>query len=277
MMDQRADETADGGTTMDLASGQSLYVHVSDGDGMPVLFLNSLAADLGMWDGVRARMARRSVAFDARGHGRSGIERGECSVDDLACDALDVMDATGLDRAVLCGLSLGGATAMALAAKAPERVAGLVLANTAVSFPPAQMWHDRAATALSGGLPELVGPTLDRWLTEAYRAANPATADRVRAMIAGTSPEGYAACCAALAAADLGPALAAYPGPVLLIAGAHDASTPVARAEEMQALAAHADLVVLDAAHISSIEAEAAFADRLEAFVKTLEKDHAHG
>ena len=42
-------------------------------------------------------------------------------------------------------------------------------------------------------------------------------------------------------------------------------------------LAAHADLVVLDAAHISSIEAEAAFADRLEAFVKTLEKDHAHG
>jgi len=115
-MDQRADETADGGTTMDLASGQSLYVHVSDGDGMPVLFLNSLAADLGMWDGVRARMARRSVAFDARGHGRSGIERGECSVDDLACDALDVMDATGLDRAVLCGLSLGGATAMALAA-----------------------------------------------------------------------------------------------------------------------------------------------------------------
>jgi len=271
------DKVAEGGRVMDLASGQSLYVHVSDGDGMPVLFLNSLAADIGMWDGVRGRITRRSVACDARGHGRSGIARGECTVDDLAGDALAVMDATGLDRAVLCGLSLGGATAMALAATAPERVAGLVLANTAVSFPPAQMWYDRAAAALSGGLPDLVEPTLDRWLTERYRAANPATADRVRTMIAGTSPEGYAACCAALAGADLGPALGAYDGPVLLIAGAHDASTPVARAEEMQALATHAELVVLDAAHISSIEAEAAFADRLEAFVKTLEKDHAHG
>jgi 3-oxoadipate enol-lactonase len=262
---------------MDLASGQSLYVHASDGDGMPVLLLNSLAADLGMWDGVRGRMSRRSVAFDARGHGRSGIKRGECTIDDLADDALAVMDATGLDRAVLCGLSLGGATAMAVAAKAPERVAGLVLANTAVSFPPAQMWHDRAATALSGGFAGLVEPTLDRWLTEGFRAANPATAESVRAMIAGTSPEGYAACCAALAAADLEPALGDYDGPVLVIAGAHDASTPVARAEEMQALAAHAELVVLDAAHISSIEAEAAFADRLEAFVKSLEKEHANG
>ncbi|MCU4652028.1 alpha/beta fold hydrolase [Roseibacterium sp. SDUM158016] len=265
------------GKVMDLGEGRHLFVSVSEGGGMPVLFLNSLAADLGMWDGVRGRMSRRSVAFDAHGHGRSGVTPGDCTVDDLAEDALAVMDATGLDRAVLCGLSLGGATAMAMAAKAPDRVAGLVLANTAISFPPPGMWQDRAATARSGGFASLVEPTLERWLTEGYRAANPGTTDQVRAMIAGTSAEGYAACCAALAVADLGPALGGYGGPVLLVAGAHDASTPVARAEEMQALCDRADLVVLDAAHISSIEAEADFADRLEAFVTSLEKGQGHG
>ncbi len=268
--------SADAGTA-ELGDGHRVHVSAWDGGGLPVLFLNSLAADLSMWDGVRSRLSRRTVAFDARGHGRSEVIAGDCSIEDLARDALAVMDETGLERAVLCGLSLGGATAMAMAAMAPDRVAGLVLANTAVTFPPPAMWHERAAKARAGGFRDLVDPTLSRWLTEAYMQANPENTKAVRMMIAATSPEGYAACCAALAAADLTGALQSHDGPVLLIAGAHDQSTPVARAEEMRALRPGAELAVLKAAHLSSVEAGDEFAALLEGFAARLEGETAHG
>jgi 3-oxoadipate enol-lactonase len=121
---------------IETADHHSLVVSDRGAGGLPVLFMNSVAADHSMWDAVRRLMSRRSVAYDARGHGGSDVTPGTVTVTDLARDALAVMDATGLDRAVICGLSLGGMTAMKLAALAPDRVAGLVLANTASSRGP---------------------------------------------------------------------------------------------------------------------------------------------
>jgi CO/xanthine dehydrogenase Mo-binding subunit len=157
------------------------------------------------------------------------------------------------------------------AAVAPERVAGLALANTAVSFPPATMWAERADAARAGRIGDFVAPTLQRWLTGDSRRANPDATEDVRAMVAATSPEGYAAACAALGRADLMAALSGHGGPVLLIAGTQDQSTPIARAEEMQRLAPQADLVTLDAAHLSSVEAPAEFAAHLERFAASLD------
>lgn len=260
-------------TWITLEGGRKLFVSTSARqNGLPVLFLNSLAADHSMWEGVRTRLGRRSVAFDMRGHGESDVVPGTATVADLAAEAFAVMDAAGLDRAVLCGLSLGGLIAMEMAAQAPGRVAGLVLANTAVSFPPPTMWQDRAATARAGGWTDLVQPTLERWLTPGFRQAHPASATGVRAMLEALPPEGYAAACSVLATGDSTAALKGYGGPVLLIAGAHDQSTPVARAEQMQALAPQAELVVLDAAHVSAIERPDEFAAALERFVAGQEK-----
>lgn len=252
----------------------SLFISDEQGRGLPVLFLNSLAADTSMWSGVRRRLTgRRNVCFDARGHGRSDVVAGDCNVEDLGRDALAVLDTVGIERAVLCGLSLGGLVAIQVAALARDRVAGLVLANTAVSFPPAGMWRERSEAARSGRFDTLIAPTLERWLTPGFAKADPEAAAAVRAMIGRTPPEGYAACCAALAQADLGDALAGYGGPVLLLAGRYDPSTPPARAKEMKALAPQARLVELEAAHLSAVEAEAAFAAALEEFVAKVEAD----
>jgi 3-oxoadipate enol-lactonase len=245
----------------------------STGSGVPVVFLNSLAADMSMWSDVHAKLAPRpSLRFDARGHGGSDIVPGDCLVADLARDVLVLMDANGIDRAVLCGLSLGGVIAMWLAENEPSRVAGLVLANTAVSFPPAQMWRDRAISARFEGMDSIVAPTLQRWLTDDFRMKYPDTEAAVKEMIAVTPGEGYAACCAALASAEYSEALSSYVGPVLLLAGEHDQSTPVARAEEMKALCYSAELVVLDAAHLSSIEAPDAFASHLDRFLAQVDQ-----
>lgn len=251
--------------------GHGLAVSRSDGDGLPILFLNSFAADHTMWDAVRARLDRLTVAFDSRGHGVSDIPASPISVEDLAADALAVMDAENIESAVLCGLSLGGMTAMQLADQAPDRVAGLALANTAVNFPPAEMWRDRAISAREGKYADLVSPTLERWLTKGWRDSHPQDTARVRAMLEAMPPEGYAAACHALESGNTSAALAAWPGPTLVIAGEHDQSAPVARSEEMVRLASGADLVVLDAAHVSAIEAPEAFAEALEAFVAKCE------
>ncbi|ESR26852.1 alpha/beta fold hydrolase [Lutibaculum baratangense] len=254
------------------AGGRIRFVTSGEGAGVPVVFLNSLAADLSMWDGVVARLGdRRTLRLDARGHGRSDVVEGTSTIADLGRDALAVMDAAGIERAVICGLSLGGLTAMWIAGHAPERVAGLVLANTAVNFPPAQMWHDRAAAAREQGFEPLVQPTLERWLTEEFRARHPEAAEAVRAMIASTPAEGYAAACGVLAEADTTEELSGYDGPVLVMTGDRDQSTPAARAEEMKALNEGAELLILKGAHLSSVEAADAFAAQLMGFCERID------
>ncbi|MCI5074522.1 alpha/beta fold hydrolase [Oricola sp.] len=254
--------------------GHELAVSRRDGSGLPVMFLNSFAADHTMWDAVRDRLDRLTIAYDAQGHGASDIPAAPLTLDELAADARAVMDAEGLETAVLCGLSLGGLTAVQLAEEAPDRVAGLALANTAVNFPPPGLWRDRAEAARAGDYAGLVSPTLERWLTKGWRDTHPHETAQVRTMLEAMSPEGYAAACHALETGDVSTALAAWPGPTLVIAGEHDQSSPVARSEEMVRLASGADLVVLDAAHVSAIEAPDAFAQALEAFVAKCEAQH---
>ena len=242
------------------------------GERLPVLFIASVAADHTMWDAVRSRIDRRSVAYDTRGHGGSDVAERPLTVSDLAQDALAVLDAAGIERAVVCGLSLGGLTAMQLAADAPERVAGLVLANTATSFPPPNLWQDRAAKAAEGGWADLVQPTLERWLGADWRIANPHETARVRSMLDAMPPQGYADACAALETGDTTAALRGWDGPVQIIAGRNDMSVPLDRANEMKALAPQADLVVLDTAHVAAIEDADGFAAALQAFVDRVER-----
>lgn len=251
--------------------GTRFAVSQRSGDGMPVLFLNSVGADHTMWDAVRDRMTRGSVAYDARGHGASDVTPGRLAIADLAADAIAIMNATGLDRAILCGLSLGGLTAMQVAADAPDRVSGLILSNTATSFGPPSLWQDRAQAARSGGWPDLVEPTLLRWVTEDWRQKNPEGAAHIVKMLEAMPPEGYAAACAALETGDTSEALKAWSGPTLIIAGAHDQSATVERAEEMQALAPQAELLVLDTAHIAAIEDPDGFAAAIDRFATNIE------
>ena len=259
---------------IEVANGPHLLVSRSTGHGLPVLFVNSIGADHTMWDAVRARLSRPNVAYDARGHGASDVTPGSVSVADLAQDALEVMDAAGLNRVIVCGLSLGGLTAMQLAAIAPGRVVGLVLSNTATDFPPASLWQDRAAKTRAGGWPDLIQPTLERWVTADWRDANPEGTAQIIKMLKAMPPEGYAAACAALETGDTAEALAGWSGPTLLIAGAHDQSATVQRARDMKAIAPQAQLVVLETAHIAAMEDPVGFADALETFAATIKSAH---
>lgn len=127
------------------------------GAGPAVVTLHGLTATRRyVLHGSRAleRAGRRVVSYDARGHGASDpAADGDYSYPALAADALAVMDAASVDRAVLMGSSMGSATAIAVALAAPERVAGLVILTPAHRGHPAvdlARW-DRLADGLADG------------------------------------------------------------------------------------------------------------------------------
>jgi pimeloyl-ACP methyl ester carboxylesterase len=106
------------------------------GEGIPVVLLHGLTASrryVVMGSRALERSGHRVIAYDARGHGRSSPAptRSAYTYDDLGRDLVAVLDARGIERAVLAGASMGAHTLLWLALRAPERVAGLVVITPA--------------------------------------------------------------------------------------------------------------------------------------------------
>lgn len=254
-------------------NGVSLAVDAAARSDKPTLLLNnSVGASLGMWDELAALLAQdfRIVRYDTRGHGQSTVTDEPITIETLGGDVIRILDALDIQRATICGLSLGGLTAQWLGVHHADRFNGIILANTAANFPPASMWHDRAKAVRESGMSPLVAPTLDRWFTKPFQERNPKRIAEIADMIAGTSPVGYARCCEVLAATDMLPQLNSIAAPVRIVCGASDPSTTPARGEELAKAIPNADMVTLNAAHISAIEAADAFAESVKAFCARL-------
>jgi pimeloyl-ACP methyl ester carboxylesterase len=103
-----------------------------DGQGRPVIFGHGFLYDWRMWQEPMEMLApdHRVVAFDARGHGSSGLPDGHWTMEDQGDDYVRVMDALGIDQAVVVGLSMGGMAALRMALRHPRRVRGLGLIDT---------------------------------------------------------------------------------------------------------------------------------------------------
>jgi 3-oxoadipate enol-lactonase/4-carboxymuconolactone decarboxylase len=253
---------------------QRLRYRLDGRDGAPVLVLaNSLGTTLDMWEPQMDAFARRFrvLRFDARGHGGSSVPAGPATIEDLGRDALAVMDAAGVGvgagRVAFCGLSVGGATGLWLARNHPDRIARLVVANSAPSFPPARLWDDRIDLVAREGVGAVADGVLARWLTPGFAAAGGAAPRRLREIFLGNEPRGYAACCAAVRDADLGDALAGIRCPTLFVAGLRDQATPPERSRAMAAAVPGARLVELDAAHLSNWERPEEFAAAVLGFL----------
>ncbi len=249
-------------TLVSTANGK-LNVSISGEAGTPPLLLaHPLGANLSVWDAVAPVLAERFrvIAFDARGHGGSDVPPGPYSLADLGGDVVALMNALDLSRAHFLGVSMGGAIGQWLTIFAAQRLDKLVLANTAMHFPDQAAWNARIRTAREQGVGALAPAILERWLTEEFRAARPDIAAKVLKMLEASPGEGYAGCCSALRDADLRDAIhTAPPRPTLVIVGEADGSTPPERGERLAASLPEARLAWLQSAHLSCVEAEAAF------------------
>ena len=239
-------------------------------DAPPLLFAHSLGVDAGTWaPQVRALSGeRRIVRYDARGHGHSDAPAGASDIALLARDALAVLDAAGVDRADMVGLSMGGMVGMWLAVHAPQRLRRLVLANTAAHIPLGERWNQLIATAQSRGMGAIARGTLERWVGAHFKAQEPAAFAALVAAMEAMSAQGYAGCVAALRDADLRDELSRIALAVRVLTGADDLATPPAAADALAAAIPGARALVLaGAGHLSNIEQPEAFNDALRSFL----------
>jgi 3-oxoadipate enol-lactonase len=225
-------------------------------DAPVVVLSHSLGATRRMWDPQVPVLAERYrvVTYDTRGHGESPAPAGPYTPDDLVDDLVALLDEIGAERAHVAGLSLGGMTAMRLAAREPQRVDRLALLCTSAK-PDPQPFLDRAVAVRSGGTAPLAPAVAARWLTPAYAAERPDLVAELEAMIAGADDDGYAACCEVVAAVDLRDDLARIAAPTLVVAGAQDLALPPAHQRLIADAIPGAELLTVSpGAHLANLE-----------------------
>lgn len=230
----------------------------------PTLVLSSsLGTSLEMWDRQVPRLSSffRVVRYDHRGHGGSSAPAGRYTIDDLGNDVLDLLDALGVEKAALCGLSLGGMAAMWLAAHHPSRVSSIVVACSAPVLGPKQTWYERADTVRRDGAGSLLPALTERWFPPEVPGRRPDLVREVGAMLERCDAEGYASCCAAIAEMDLRPVLAGIDAPALVIGGAYDPVTPPSGVLELASELRGALVVLRDSSHLANLTEPDAFTD----------------
>jgi 3-oxoadipate enol-lactonase len=222
------------------------------GDGADLVLIHSLGADMHLWDGVAEAFAPyyRVLRYDVRGHGKTRNAYRPVTIDLMRDDLRDLLDARGIAKAHIIGLSMGGMIAQAFAAAYPERVDRLVLLDTAAERDQwmRDAWLQRAATARRDGMAALVEPTVARWFPEAFRSdpRNEPILARVRATIAAMDAGHYAAAGEALAALAVGDRLGAIRAPTLVGVGSRDEALPPRFAEAIRDGISGAKLIVWD-------------------------------
>jgi 3-oxoadipate enol-lactonase len=239
-----------------------------------VVFSNSLGTDHRLWDrqmpAVEDRF--RVVRYEACGHGVSDPPRGPMTIERLGLDVIALLDHLAIDRAVVCGCSLGGVIALWLSANHPERVAGAALANTGAKVGTDESWNARIAAVRAGGTAAVRDQVVGRFLTPEFRARAPETTARISEMLEATNPDGYIAACEALRGADLRAAARTVRVPVMIVASERDQSTPPELARDLHASIVGSELGrIPDAAHLSNVEQPAAFNAALVRFLAATE------
>ncbi len=258
--------------SVQLADGVLNY-QLDGPEGAPVLVLsNSLGTNLHMWDTQVPAFAAhfRVLRYDTRGHGQSLVTEGPYSIEQLGRDVLSLLDALEIDKAHFCGLSMGGLIGQWLGINAPERLDRLVVCNTAAKIASPEVWNPRIETVLRDREAAMVGlrdASIARWFTPAYSEANPESAKRITDMLAATSPEGYAANCAAVRDADFRDRLGEIKAPLLVISGTADAVTPPSGGLFIQEHVPGAEYAEFQAAHLSNVEVGEPFSRRVIDFL----------
>ena len=253
------------------ANGISINYQVDGPEGAPwFVFSNSLATSTAMWDEQAAALKSRFrvLRYDQRGHGGTEVPAGRYAFDTLLEDALGLLDALGIAKTHFAGLSMGGATALGLAERHPDRLDRVIVCDSPCQSTPqsSQQWEERIAVAQKQGIDALVEPTVGRWFPPETLAKNPPHLDKVRAMFRATPVNGFIGCAAALAAHDYASAIASVKRPVLFLVGEKDAPAPAMR-KLHEKLPGSRYVELPGAGHISNMDRPAEFNRALQDFL----------
>lgn len=235
------------------------------GTGLPVVFLHAFPLDRSLWAPQIGALVdhSRCIAPDLRGFGQSTTAP-PYSMDQYADDVVSLLDALGIDRAVVAGCSMGGYIAFAIWRRHRTRVRGLVLANTRAAADTEEAKVRRAAlasTARSHGSSAVADRQIGLLVGASTKAKNPALVESIHQVLERAPVEGIVGALKAMSERpDSVSLLASIDVPTLVIAGDEDVLIPISEAR-----AIHADIegsrfeVLTGAGHLSNVERPAAF------------------
>jgi len=261
-----------------------LKIRINDADiayddhgiGQPILFLHAFPLNRSMWQGQITALLQerryRLVALDWRGFGASESNPELTTMEMLADDMAALMDALGMRQAILCGLSLGGYVAFAFLRKYPERVRGLILADTKPDADTEEGKANRervAQLALSEGSSAVADLQIPRLLSAYTRQHHLEVETQVRRMAEAATGSGIAAVSRGMAQrTDAHDLLAQISVPTLVLVGEQDELTPPTVAQGYAAQIPGAQFVVIpQAGHLSNLEQPEAFLQVLQQFL----------
>ena len=249
------------------ARGRIGYLECGSGGAIPIVFLHGVGSDKSVWWPQLRHFgkSRRAIAFDYPGYGESEFVD-HATRDDFAAAILAAMDALGVERAHVCGLSLGGVVAIAMNAMAPDRCASLVIADSFAIHPDGQGIHDRSVTASRAiTMRELAEARAGVLLGS---AAPGELRDEVVETMGAIDPEAYRLGAAAVWLADQRDRASRIDVPVLILVGEEDGVTPPSLSEELRQLIAGATLQrIPKAGHLANAEQPQAFNSAIESFL----------
>ena len=253
------------------------FYSVEGQPGKPMLVLSHcLGGDHAMWAPQMADFLShfQVLRYDTRGHGASDAPKGDYAVELLGRDVLSLADALAVKQFAFCGLSMGGAVGQWLAIHAPERLSGLVLANTSPQFGPRSNWEARIKAVRDGGMAAIIDVVMGRFFSPEVLARDPYAAS-MKSVLLNIDQVGYLGCCAAICEFDARDSLRMIRVPTLLIVGDRDVSTPWEGHGELLARdIPGARVVRLPSAHLSNIERPRSFTSAVLEFLR-LSSDHA--
>jgi 3-oxoadipate enol-lactonase len=252
-------------------NGITINYQIDGPEGAPwVVLSNSLATSIAMWDDQAEALKDkfRVLRYDQRGHGSTDAPAGRYTYDTLLADAIGLLDALSIKKAHFGGLSMGGATALGLAERHPDRFDRIMVFDSPCQSTPqsSQQWEERIVVAQKQGIEALVEPTIARWVPADILATKAPHVDKIRAMIRATPVNGFIGCAAALADHDYASAVATVKHPVLFLTGEKDgAAAPMRKLHEK--LAGSRYVAIPGAGHISNMDRPAEFTKAIDDFI----------
>ena len=242
-----------------------------------IIFIHGFPFNKSMWDKQAEALKEnyRVIAYDVRGHGNSDAGTEDFSIDLFATDLLNLMDELKIDKAILCGLSMGGYIALNAVENYPDRFDALILSDTTCTADTPEAKDKRMKTIESirkNGVEKFAEESIKNLFAPESFSTKKLEIAAVREMIVNTKEEPL---CKTLRAfyerKETCSKLHDINVPVLILVGIEDKITPPAAAQFMNEKIKESLLNIIEhAGHLSNIENPSEFNNQLEKFVSTI-------
>jgi len=233
----------------------------------PVLVLgHSLGTDFSLWNAALGPLEEKFQVLRFNPHPRPNGNR-PGSIANVGAGLLRLLDRLGFERVDFCGLSMSGLLGQWLALEAPDRIAHLVLSNTATRIGTAEAWQERIRLIRQKGLSETASSLVNRWFSPTFAGEQPKVVERFTNNLRLFATEEYLAGCEVVRDAEFSALVEQITTRTLIIAGSQDLATTLVDAKFLNQRIGSSQLLVLPCGHLACVELPEAFTDAVTSFL----------